>query len=87
MRRAVSSAAAARLLHKAASIGDITTVLRRLHSAEHADVDVVLTDLGYTLLHTSCAFGYANIVKLLLERGARVDAATHDQETPLHLAC
>jgi cytohesin len=41
---------------------------------------------GYTLLHAAAGGGHDSIVKLLLAKGAHVDAATEDGETALHWA-
>ena len=39
-----------------------------------------------TSLHASSSHGHESIARLLLERGASIDAANNDTATPLHLA-
>ncbi|KAI8330636.1 acyl CoA binding protein-domain-containing protein [Chlamydoabsidia padenii] len=39
---------------------------------------------GLTALHHACDRGYTDMVKLLLDLGANVNATTNDMETPLH---
>ncbi|GAA6077549.1 unconventional myosin-XVI-like, partial [Tachysurus ichikawai] len=41
---------------------------------------------GVTLLHIACASGYREVVDLLLENGADVQATDNSYWTPLHLA-
>lgn len=40
-----------------------------------------------TSLHVAAAAGHLNIVKLLLQRGARIDALNAERATALHRAC
>ncbi|ORZ14466.1 ankyrin repeat-containing domain protein [Absidia repens] len=42
---------------------------------------------GLTALHHACDRGYTDIVQLLLDLGADINATTNDSETPLHYAC
>ena len=42
---------------------------------------------GYTPLHRACYNGRMNVVRVLLQRGADVDATTEDGWQPLHCAC
>ncbi|XP_063240434.1 ankyrin repeat domain-containing protein 27 [Bacillus rossius redtenbacheri] len=52
-----------------------------------ADVNVCNPE-GVTPLHAAAAHGRADLVRLLLERGARADAVTRARRaSPLHLAC
>lgn len=45
-------------------------------------------DLGETALHVACATGRVEMVQLLLDAGANVNAMTKSEgRTPLHLAC
>lgn len=41
---------------------------------------------GWTALHLAASAGNARLVRLLLERGARVDCRSQEGHTPLHLA-
>jgi ankyrin repeat protein len=42
---------------------------------------------GQTGLHVASNIGHVDIVQLLLERGAKVDALDYNECTPLHLSC
>ncbi|CAO3590577.1 unnamed protein product [Absidia cylindrospora] len=42
---------------------------------------------GLTALHHACDSGYTDVVQLLLDLGADINATTNDSETPLHYAC
>lgn len=42
---------------------------------------------GYTPLHRASYNGHANVVRVLLQRGADVDARTEDGWQPLHCTC
>ena len=42
---------------------------------------------GYSPLHRACYNGHADVVKVLLPRGADVQAKTEDGWQPLHCAC
>ena len=42
---------------------------------------------GYSPLHRACYNGHLDVVRVLLERGADVRAATEDGWQPLHCAC
>ncbi|CAM0136699.1 unnamed protein product [Umbelopsis sp. WA50703] len=44
-------------------------------------------DQGLTALHYACDRGHLDIIKLLVEKGADVNALTKENETPLHYAC
>jgi len=43
--------------------------------------------IGYTPLYIAAQKGHLDVVKTLIEHGARVDAATTDGATPLYIAC
>lgn len=50
--------------------------------------NVGLTDsAGNAALHVAAAFGFVDLVRLILNTGADVDQRTNDGGTPLHLAC
>ena len=54
---------------------------------EQTDADVNVCDCaGTTPLHLAVSIGRANIVQILLENGAHVDALNGKDATPLHLA-
>ena len=42
---------------------------------------------GGTPLHVAAMKGYIDIIELLLESGANIDAVNDDQETPLYKSC
>ncbi|KAI4904547.1 hypothetical protein NFI96_029608 [Prochilodus magdalenae] len=71
-------------LHLAAQNGHesvLRLLLPRLTSVdEHEHLS------GRTALHTACIYGYLNIVKLLLAKGADPNRTDNEQSTALHLA-
>jgi ankyrin repeat protein len=71
-------------LTQAASIGDIATVQKLL--GEGADVDQASDKGGYTALINSSSNGHIEVARLLLARGANVNAATCLGDTSLILA-
>ncbi|KZV77241.1 ankyrin, partial [Peniophora sp. CONT] len=50
---------------------------------EGMDVDLVHNKLGYTALHFASSNGYTDIVELLLDHGAAIDAIAEQHKTPL----
>lgn len=54
---------------------------RRLH-----DVNITSTDTNSTPLHQAAKFGHKSILRLLLRKGAMVNALDTKEETPLHYA-
>jgi ankyrin repeat protein len=51
------------------------------------DVNARSDDNGWTALHEACAIGNLQMVKFLLERGAKVEMTTPEGATCFHLAC
>ncbi|KAK3879252.1 hypothetical protein Pcinc_016163 [Petrolisthes cinctipes] len=68
-------------------------------TVETGDVDVLVEwldwglspdtkgNLHWSILHHACARGHLNIVSLLIERGANVNAEDSNRTSPLHTAC
>jgi ankyrin repeat protein len=51
------------------------------------DVDVkAINRIGDTPLHWAARYGYLDVVKYLVEKGADVKAVNKDGDNPLHLA-
>ncbi|KAH9825992.1 apses transcription factor [Teratosphaeria destructans] len=49
----------------------------------NADLNKAIDDRGYNALHWAAAMGDIEVVKDLIRRGARIDAQSHNGETPL----
>jgi hypothetical protein len=74
-------------LHWAASAGHEATVASLLHHSDHTvNVDAVDTFSGGTALHVAALLGHFTVAKLLLDRGASVDARTDYGWTALRKA-
>ena len=43
--------------------------------------------VDYAPIHLASEFGYADIVRVLIQHGAMKDAPNYISETPLHIAC
>ena len=71
-------------IHDAALKGDVSTARRMLD----ADPGLIASrnELGKTPLHQSLTGGNNEIIELLIERGAAVNAQDHTGLTPLHVA-
>ncbi|KAI5710777.1 hypothetical protein M8J76_016253 [Diaphorina citri] len=74
-----------RKILEAAEHNDLKT-LEALLDLDSTLVDAVDKD-GYSPLHRACYNGHANIVELLIQRGADTQKTTIDGWTPLHSAC
>ncbi|HVI39214.1 MAG TPA: ankyrin repeat domain-containing protein, partial [Anaerovoracaceae bacterium] len=67
--------------------GKSKKVLRAIRKG--ADVNIV-GGSGWTPLHQACQFGKGNpmeVINVLLDQNANIDAQNDNGETPLHLAC
>src|SRR5260221_705463 len=73
-----------REIHKAAIDGDAASVQADLRSRP-GDLNLP-DDLGQTPLHLAAAHCRTNVVALLLDKGAKLDALAKGDPTPLHLA-
>ena len=71
-------------IHAAARDGDVTQVAADL-AQNPGDLNLP-DDAGLTPLHLASASCHTNVVMLLLDRGAKVDAMEKDGATPLHFA-
>ncbi|KAL1297494.1 hypothetical protein AAFC00_005013 [Neodothiora populina] len=49
----------------------------------HVDLDRPIDDKGHTALHWAAAMGDLDVVKSLIQRGARIDSPSNNGETPL----
>lgn len=68
----------------AAETGKIDVVEELLQNSSEL-INAIDSD-GYTPLHRAAYEGHTDIIKLLIERGLKVDARTNDGWTPLHSA-
>ncbi|XP_005992040.1 BCL-6 corepressor-like protein 1 [Latimeria chalumnae] len=81
-RLIVNKNAGETLLQRAARLGYKDVVIycleKELSDINHRD------NAGYTALHETCARGWIDIVKLLLEHGADVNCSAQDGTRPIH---
>lgn len=81
-------------LHSFASMGDLNSLRASIESLELIDPTFspnIFNKYGVTPLHSACYFGHTDIVKLLLEKKADVNAFSKSRDnstfaTPLHYA-
>ncbi|CAG0886607.1 unnamed protein product, partial [Cyprideis torosa] len=52
----------------------------------HCAIVLLLDDHGFSPLHWGCREGQANVVDMLMQRGARINATNRGDDTSLHLA-
>jgi len=71
-------------LWTAAKNGDSQAIIRHLSAGE--DPDAEDPNLGGTALHVSAVFGQVEAARLLIERGAAIDATNREGATALHLS-
>ncbi|KAG7213414.1 hypothetical protein KM043_002699 [Ampulex compressa] len=69
----------------AAENGDLVKVKILLNKNPHL-LECVDKD-GYTPLHRACYGDHTEVIKYLLQMGAKIDAKTMDKWQPLHSAC
>jgi ankyrin repeat protein len=62
--------------------GQIKVVQEILKGEERSDIDLV-DDNGYTSLHIAAASGHTEVVRILLENDANVNAKSKDEMTPV----
>lgn len=73
-------------IHFAAQRGDVREIERLLASGG-ADVNAKTEHVEATPLHIAAVLGQIDVVRLLIERGARVDVFDFYRRTPLNGAC
>ena len=80
---------AEQLYHACGSLYNITTIRRYLDEGVDPNHSYYTrVNNGYTPLHYACSYNKPEAVKLLVERGADVEAIDRrDGHTPLHDAC
>jgi ankyrin repeat protein len=71
-------------LRQAASLGNLNTCWRLIGNGVNVNAKEAST--GETPLHYAAFWGRANVVRALLEAGARVDVVSEQGRTPLHHA-
>ncbi|CAH1773123.1 unnamed protein product [Owenia fusiformis] len=73
-------------LHFAARYGRLNTCKHYLDSEIGSQIINEVDSNGYSPLHHACANGQSEVVRLLLQRGARM-SRDHRGNNPLHIAC
>lgn len=74
-------------LYNAVEQNNFNLVQELLKTNYYCDINHLYHYFGVTLLHRAVQKNNVEIVKLLLENGANVNAQTKTQDTSLHLAC
>lgn len=81
------TAAVSTLCHPLCECARCQTLVRSKR-ADSSAVTVYTRDAdGFTALHVAARIGHSNVVSLLVDVGAIVDAADYNERTALHLAC
>ena len=80
---------AIQLINACGHLNNITNIRRYLDEGVDPNHSLYTKEFnGYTPLHTACFYNKPEAVKLLVERGADVEAIhRNDGHTPLHTAC
>jgi ankyrin repeat protein len=73
-------------IFEAAAVGSLEAVAQTIDGSTH--LINAYADDGFTPLHLASFFGHKDVARLLLDRGAKVDAVTRNEleNTPLHAA-
>ena len=74
-------------LAEAVQNGDVAQVRERLLQNEDVNAHATEDSSRFSPLHLSCQLGHLACARMLLDKGAAVDARNSSAETPLHLAC
>ena len=72
------------ILVTSAREGDINRAIIALNNG--SDIESRSRDGGWTALHEACFSGEINLVRVLIERGANLEARNLHFDTPLHIA-
>ena len=66
--------------------GNHIDIVRQLIDLEIVEVNCIINDEGNTSLHFACQIGELEMVQLLLEKKANINAVNDYGDTPLHVA-